>query len=86
MNHMQTATEQLDKGEDDDDDKMNLTRQILKAYVDEEGLRSFLTREGYTMMLFVKYVSYNNDQVLCLLCCGSCPSCPAPHIQNVCNI
>ena len=78
-------TEQEDK-EDFDDDSMNLTREVLKVYVGKEGLCSYLTREGYLMMPFVKYVSYNNDGVLRLLCCGACPGCPAPHIHNVSNI
>ena len=78
-----TTTEQRDKG---DNDELNLTRKILKAYVDEEGIRSYLTREGYNMIPFVEYVSYNKDGVLQILCCGMCPGCPAPHIRNVCNI
>ena len=68
------------------EDKTSLTRQILKAYVDEEGLHSHLKKEGYAMMPVVKYVSYSDDGVLRLFCCGSCPGCPAPHIRNVCNI
>ena len=45
MDYLPTTTEQLDKG-DFDDDTMNLTREILKAYVDEEGLRTFFDEGG----------------------------------------
>ena len=71
---------------DFDDEEMNLTLEVLRAYVDDDGLKAYLTSEGYSTMPFVKYVSYNNDGVLRLLCCGACPGCPAPHIRNVCNI
>ena len=80
-----TMTEPEDEG-DFDDDSMDLSREVLRVYVDDDGLRAFLTREGYSTMPFIKYVSYNNDGVLLLLCCGACPGCPAPHIRNVCNI
>ena len=68
--YFSTMTEVKDEG-DFDDDTMNLTREVLKACVDEDGLRACLTREGYTTMLFVKYVLFNNDGVLRLLCCGA---------------
>ena len=83
--YVPTMTEVEDEG-DFDNDTMNLTREVLKAYVDDDGLRAFLTRERYLMMPFVKYVSFNNDGMLRLLCCGACPGCPTPHICNVCNI
>ena len=80
-----TPTELEDMGDFDDED-MNFAREVLRSYVDDGGLQSYLLTEGYSSMPFVKYVSYNNDGVLRLLCCGACPGCPAAHIRNVCNV
>jgi len=64
----------------------NMTTRILQAYVDDDGLRSYLTSGGHTVMSFVKYISYDKDRILRLFCCGACLGCPAPLIRNVCNI
>ena len=40
--YFSTMTEVKDEG-DFDDDTMNLAREVLKAYVDDDGLRAFLT-------------------------------------------